>query len=132
MLVDDDDNLRETTAKLLAAIMGVEVVSFPSGAAALNALAAAPDTFSLVVSDLDMPGMSGIEFCRQLHLIQPRLPALLVTGSGVITADEARAHGFCGFMPKPFSLAALRHALAARLNTQQTNQAKSALVCLAA
>ena len=132
MLVDDDDSLRATIAKLLAALMGVEVASFPSGAAALGAFAAAPDTFEFVVSDLDMPGMSGIEFCRRIHALQPRLKVLLATGSGVITDDEARAYGFCGLIAKPFSVAALRRTLAAASENHQPKQAGFAPVCLAA
>lgn len=133
MLVDDDDGLRTTIAKLLAALMGVEVASFPSGAAALSAFAAAPDTFEFVVSDLDMPGMSGIEFCRRVRTVRPGIKVLLATGSGVITNDEARAYGFCGLIAKPFSVAALRRVLAAASpEDHQPNQAGIAPVCLAA
>jgi CheY-like chemotaxis protein len=111
MLVDDDDNLRETIAKLIAALIGVEVVGFSTGSAALSAYAAAPDRFDFVVSDLDMPEMSGIEFCRRIHQIQPQLKVLLATGSGVITAAEALDYGFCGLVSKPLSVASLRSAL---------------------
>ena len=134
MLVDDDDGIREPIAKLLAAIAGVEVASFSSGAAALSAFMAAPDTFEFVVSDLDMPGMSGIEFCRRLKLVQPRLKVLLATGSGVITPSEARSYGFCGLIAKPFSVGTLRGALtdAAALDNHQPDQAGTAPVCIAA
>jgi len=113
MLVDDDDNLRDTLAKLIAAISGVDVVSFPTGNQALRAYAAAPESYELVVSDLDMPGMSGIEFCRRIRELQPRLKVLLATGSGVITEVEARGYGFCGMINKPFTVTSLRAALAA-------------------
>ena len=134
MLVDDDDNLRGTIAKLLAALAGVEVVSFSSGAAALSAFAVAPDTFEFIVSDLDMPGMSGIEFCRRIRAIQPHMKLLLATGSGVITPAEARGYGFCGLIAKPFSVAALRGALASATlpENHQPEQAGMAPVCLAA
>ena len=112
MLVDDDDNLRDTLAKLIAAISGVDVVSFPTGTEALRAYAAAPESYELVVSDLDMPGMSGIEFCRRIRALQPKLKVLLATGSGVITNVEAQDYGFCGMINKPFTVASLRTALA--------------------
>ena len=111
MLVDDDDNLREIIAKLIAALTGVEVASFASGAAALGAYAAAPDAYEFVISDLDMPGMSGIEFCRRIRQLQPGMKVLLATGSGVITATEAVDHGFCGLLTKPFTVGSLRTAL---------------------
>ena len=134
MLVDDDDAIRETIAKLLAAIAGVEVVSFSSGAVALSAFAAAPDTFDFIVSDLDMPAMSGIEFCRRIKTSQPHMKLLLATGSGVITQEEATGFGFCGMINKPFSVATLRRALAdaAVLDNHQPDQAGIAPVCIAA
>lgn len=134
MLVDDDNNLRRTIAKLIAALAGVEVTEFSSGAAALSALTAAPDTFGFVVSDLDMPGMSGIEFCRRLKASRPDLKVLLATGSGVITEPEARAYGFCGLISKPFSVATLRCVIADAGLTKihQPVQAGVAPVCLAA
>jgi len=113
MLVDDDDNLRETIAKLIAALTGVEVASFGTGAAALCAYTAAPDAYEFVISDLDMPGMSGIEFCRKIRRIQPRMKVLLATGSGVITPTEALDYGFCGLLNKPFTVGSLRAALSA-------------------
>lgn len=125
MLVDDDDNLRGTVAKLLAALAGVEVVSFPSGAAALSEFSAAPDSFNFVVSDLDMPGMSGIEFCRHLQASRPQLKVLLATGSGVITPAEARNHGFCGLVSKPFSVSSLRKALAESIQELPTTSGRS-------
>lgn len=115
MLVDDNDDLRETMTKLLSALTGVEVVGFSSGAAALRACATAPGEFELVVSDLDMPGMNGIEFCRLLHQLQPQVKVLLATGSSFMTTDEARDYGFCGMVNKPFSVASLRTALAAAM-----------------
>ena len=134
MLVDDDDSLRVTIAKLLAAIAGVEVVSFSSGAAALKAFAAAPDTFALIVSDLDMPEMSGIEFCRRIKAVSQHQKILLATGSGIITQEEAPGFGFCGLISKPFSVATLRRALAdaAMLEFHQPDQVGIAPVCVAA
>lgn len=131
MLVDDDDDLRGVVAKLIAALAGVEVVGFSSGAAALSALAASPDAFDFVVSDLDMPAMSGIEFCRRLKDIRPQLKVLLATGSGVITAEEARGYGFCGLIAKPLSVAALRSVLAdVLLDNHQPNHG-TAPICIA-
>jgi DNA-binding NtrC family response regulator len=112
MLVDDDDNLRDTMTKLLTALFGVEIASFPDGTAALKAYSAAPESFGFVVSDLDMPGMSGIDLCRHIHQIKPHLKVLLASGSGVITDGEARDYGFCGLLRKPFSVSSLQTVLA--------------------
>ena len=134
VLVDDDDAIRETIAKLIAALANIEVVSFPSGAAALSAFMAAPDAFDFVVTDLDMPAMSGIEFCRRIKAGRPHLKILLATGSGVITQEEAIGLGFCGMINKPFSVGTLRRALAdaEMLDNHQPDQVATAPVCIAA
>jgi len=122
MLVDDDDGLRANIAQLLAVIAGVEVESFSSGAAALSAFTAAPDGYEFIVSDLDMPGMSGIDFCKRIKAIRPTIKILLVTGSGIITAEEAAGFGFCGMIRKPFAVAALREALDRAFNNSNLGE----------
>jgi len=112
MVVDDDANALEAVAELLAAVSGAQVSSFASPWQALDALAASPEAFDLVVTDFEMPGMSGIEFRRQVEMLSPATRVLLTTGSGLFTDASARASGFCGLLCKPFSLGALKEALA--------------------
>jgi len=148
MLVDDDDGLRAHIAELLAAVAGVEVVSFSSGVDALTAFAAAPDTFHFIITDLNMPVMSGIDFCKRVKAIRPQVKILLATGSGIIAPEEAGGFGFCGMISKPFDVATLRQALVDALknpgelrrtrlsallpNNHQPNQAGTVPVCMAA
>jgi len=148
MLVDDDDGLRANVAELLAAMAGAEVESFSCGVAALAAFTAAPDRFDFIVSDLDMPVMSGIDFAKRVKAIRPKAKILLATGSGIITPEEATGFGFCGMISKPFDVDTLRKVLAsARLGAEevrrtrpsalqsknhQPNQAGTVAVCMAA
>ncbi|TAL04033.1 MAG: response regulator, partial [Verrucomicrobia bacterium] len=60
-----------------------------------------------VITDFDMPGMNGIELCRRLHEVAPRLKIVLASGSGIANEAGARQCGFCGFLPKPFPAAEL-------------------------
>ncbi|MEV0901294.1 response regulator [Actinoplanes sp. NPDC049802] len=80
VLVEDDDDIRAITAQMLRRA-GHTVVEAPDGAAGLQAvLTRVPH---LVVSDIDMPVMSGLDLCRVLRS-DPRtasLPVLLVSGS---------------------------------------------------
>lgn len=112
MVVDDDAGVLEFLARLLKSLNLADVRCFQSSAHALRAFEAQSDHYSFVVTDLEMPGMDGIELCRRLRCISPRLKVLLSTGSGLITEDEARQIGFCGLLPKPFPVAALCRALA--------------------
>jgi DNA-binding NtrC family response regulator len=112
MVVDNDTDALDIVARLLAAVSDAEICSFPSPWQALDAIIAAPETFELVVTDLEMPGMNGIDFRRQVQLVAPALKVLLTTGSGMFTDETARESGFCGLLCKPFSIGALKETLA--------------------
>ena len=63
------------------------------------------DTFNLVITDLRLPGLSGLELVRQLHAAQPRLPIILTTGFGTTeTAIEATKFGAYDYLLKPFDM----------------------------
>lgn len=98
-------------AKLLETLAVAEVQRCRDGTEALAAFTAAPDQFQVVITDLDMPGMSGIELCRRLHAVAPHLRIVLVTGSSVASEADARQSGFCGLLAKPFPAATLRRVL---------------------
>ena len=148
MLVDDDDGLRANIAELIAAVAGVEVVSFSSGVEALITFTAAPDALHFIVTDLNMPVMSGIDFCKRIKALRPHIKILLATGSGIVAPEEARGFGFCGMISKPFDVATLQRALVAaktgagenrrtrmsgpQANNHQPNQAGNVPVCMAA
>jgi DNA-binding NtrC family response regulator len=112
MVVDDNTDTLNTVTQMLAAVSGAEISSFASPWQALDALAAAPETFALVVTDFEMPGMNGIDFRRQVEVVSPATKVLLTTGSGVFTDESARENGFCGLLCKPFSIGALKQVLA--------------------
>jgi two-component system cell cycle sensor histidine kinase/response regulator CckA len=112
MVVDDDAIAMDTVAQLLAAVSGAEISSFASPWQALDALAASPEKFDLIVTDFEMPGMNGMDFRRQVEMVSPTTKVLLTTGSGLFTDESARQNGFCGLLCKPFSFGALKQTLA--------------------
>lgn len=120
MVVDDNAEARETVAQLLAAVSGAEICSFASPWQALDALAASPEEFELIVTDFEMPGMNGVEFRRQAEMISPATKVLLTTGSGLFTEESAREDGFCGLLCKPFSIGTLKQTLA-MLDTEEAS-----------
>ncbi|AXB79246.1 sigma-54-dependent Fis family transcriptional regulator [Novosphingobium sp. P6W] len=104
-LVEDDEDLRVSTAQVLT-LAGFAVEAFPAAAPALAAIDA--DWPGLVVTDVRMPYMSGIELQRALHERDSELPVILVTGHGDVTmAVDALKAGAWDFLTKPFDPQAL-------------------------
>jgi len=112
LLVDDEVTLVELGSRMLRSL-GYEVTSFEGPARALAAFRAHPRAFDVAVTDLTMPGMTGIALAEQLHALRPDLPVIVTTGYG---GDQVRARladaGLRGeVLSKPFSLDALGQAI---------------------
>ena len=116
ILIDDDPHLRQALYQTLD-LAGLNVLPL----AEANGLAGriGRDWPGVVVSDIRMPGMDGLELLAQLHGQDPELPVLLITGHGdVPLAVQAMRAGAYDFLEKPFASDALldsvRRALALR------------------
>ena len=106
LVIDDDYAMRLSCAKILAK-MGHRVETFEDGARGLDSLAASkPD---MVIVDLKMPGISGMEVVARVHEIDPQIVVVVITGYATIdTAVQAMKCGAYDFLPKPFSPDELR------------------------
>lgn len=111
MVVDSDEHTLETVVTLLRVFSDVEICPFKSTTDALDAFAAAPDTFQMVITDFDMPKLNAVDFRRHLQALVPRLKVFVITGSGMFTEENAKRGGFCGLLRKPFTLGALKRAV---------------------
>ena len=112
-VIDDDDAVRHSLEFLLKTA-GISVRSFESAAGFLEIM---PQIRSgCVVTDVRMPGITGIELLSRVKKINPDLPVIVATGHGDIAlAVEAMKIGAVDFLEKPFDdnllLAAIRSAL---------------------
>jgi CheY-like chemotaxis protein len=113
MIVDDNEDILSMMQAMVARLSSAAVECFDSPQAALAVFRAAPEKFPLVITDLEMPGMNGIELCRRLRELSPAQKVLLATGSEILTDEQAAQNGFCGLLHKPFLFASLQRALAA-------------------
>ena len=115
LYLDDEESL-VILAKRMLERMGYHVTGFNDAAKALAAFAAAPQDFDLVLSDLSMPGMSGMEVSRQILQIRPDIPVLLATGY-VRNEDveQARAIGIREVIWKPQTIGEMGDLLAQQL-----------------
>ncbi len=111
LVVDDEEVLRRMTARTLRRL-GHETTESGHGAEALEAVAADPETFDVVLTDLTMPVMGGGELIRRLKELRPGLPVVLA--SGFADTPEGRALDTTDgvvFLPKPFTRRELAAAL---------------------
>jgi EAL domain-containing protein (putative c-di-GMP-specific phosphodiesterase class I) len=110
LVVDDDDQLRELYAESLRE-SGYEVEQAADGRRALDRIR--DREFDAVLSDIQMPGMSGIELVRAVRERELDTPILLVTGKpGLETALQALEHGVVKYLVKPVAGAELQRAVA--------------------
>ncbi len=87
--------------------------------AALELFRKAPQDFALVLTDLTMPGMTGLELAQQLLELQPSARIALMSGfSGTWTPASVRTLGLIDMLVKPLSAAALAQGVARALLTQ--------------
>ena len=129
ILIDDDPHLRQALYQTLD-LAGLNVLPL----AEANGLAEriGRDWPGVVVSDIRMPGMDGLELLAQLHGQDPELPVLLITGHGdVPLAVQAMRAGAYDFLEKPFASDALldsvRRALALRALVMDNRSLRLAL-----
>jgi DNA-binding NtrC family response regulator len=109
LLVEDDEDTRATLSEALEEL-GFRVDSHRDGVAALER--ARGREFDVVLTDLRMPNMDGLELCRRLSGDQPKLPVVLMTAFGDLeTALGALRAGAFDFIVKPFSVDQVVEAL---------------------
>jgi nitrogen regulation protein NR(I) len=103
LLIEDDPGICDNLQRVLA-LQGHRVAVERRGDDGLAR--AIKDSFHLVITDLKLPGLNGLELVRQLHATQPRLPIILVTAFGTTdTAIEAMKFGAYDYVLKPFDIA---------------------------
>ena len=110
LLVEDEPLLMRATARLLSGL-GLTVVTATRAEDVPRALAASPGRLALVVTDVVMPGQSGVELVQQLRASQPDLPVLLLSGYSPDSLGELLTTARTGFLAKPFATRALGEAV---------------------
>ena len=114
MVVDDLDSARQMVKRVLG--RSYVVYDFASVAEALPALDRA--SFDVIVTDLRMPGIDGIEGLRRFKAKVPEIPVILVTAFATVeTAVEAMKAGALDYFKKPFETDELEIAVARAVET---------------
>lgn len=129
LLVDDEKHIRLAAGQTLE-LAGYEVVAMDSAEGALNRVDR--DWPGVIVTDINMPGIDGLELMQRLKVIDPDLPVILITGHGDISmAVQAMRDGAYDFIEKPFSSELLadvvRRAVEKRALTMENRSLRRAL-----
>lgn len=121
LIVDDEALLGRTLGKYFGA-KGHEVVTCTCGSDALSRDDL--DSFDLLIADLHLPSMNGIELIGHVQAVNPDLSAILITGhASVDSAVQALRSGAVDYVQKPFTLAALDAVVERALHTQRLHRA---------
>ncbi len=106
VMIVDDDNRTRRILQILMERLQLESKAFETAADALGYLAT--DSVSLILTDLRMPSMNGLEFMRELRVVDPDVPVIVLTAYGTVeSAVEAMKLGAVDFVSKPFDIEAI-------------------------
>jgi CheY-like chemotaxis protein len=105
LLVDDEPQILKLLVLMLR--QDYTVITAQSGIEALSIYASYPDRIDLIITDVTMPGMSGIEWVKRVEaLYRRRLPVIFISGASDAPLDPKRQ-----LVRKPFTPAALKGAI---------------------
>jgi len=123
-VIDDDEAVRQSIEFLLRTA-GVTARTYDSASTFLNALPTIDP--GCIITDVRMPGISGIDLLRRLGEMRIKMPVIVITGHGdVPLAVEAMKIGAVDFLEKPFEDELLLGSVRSALNRSQENAARDA------
>lgn len=116
LVVDDQESMRDMLVDLLDT-MGHEARTASGGAEALDALRR--EVVDLVITDLNMPQMDGLELTKRIKSTSPQVPVIVITGYGAFhTERQVLAAGADGYIPKPCTVHRVQETVNAALGAR--------------
>jgi CheY-like chemotaxis protein/two-component sensor histidine kinase len=104
VLVVDDEKFIVDLVKEMLETLGYETVARYSSSDALEAFRARPQSFDLIITDMTMPHMTGVDLARKIRSIRPHTPVILCTGfSEMLDEKKVKQMGFQDLLMKPVS-----------------------------
>lgn len=120
LVVDDDPHMHESVSLLLSA-SGHDVVTAENAEQALEKLQ--QTDFDVVLTDIRMPGISGVELTERIHKLNPEVPVILMTAYAEMDVSVDAIHkGAFDFIIKPYKPDYLIHSIAKAIRFREMNQ----------
>lgn len=125
ILIVDDEKRMCDSLKMLLEIEGYSVLAVNDSKGAVNLIDS--NSFDLVITDIKMPGISGLEILKKARKKDPNIEVILITGyASLSSAKEAVGQGAFGYITKPLELEDFKitvaHSLEKRFNTLEKNR----------
>ncbi|MCX8092553.1 MAG: sigma-54 dependent transcriptional regulator [Candidatus Goldbacteria bacterium] len=121
LIVEDERNIRESIEAILSERYDVKTAS--SGNEALNIIT--KESFDLLITDIRMPGISGLELLKEFKRLYPDNPVIVITAfTSIQSAVEAMKAGASEYVPKPFSLEEIDIKVRNLLKSKKINEEK--------
>ena len=123
LIVDDEKNIRLTLSQALETL-GAEIDTAANGEEALTKLK--EKEFGLILLDIRMPGMDGMEVLRRVRQVRPDIRVIMITAYGTIeSAVEAMKLGAVDFLQKPFDPEEIRELVLRVADREKLDEMKS-------
>lgn len=116
LVIDDEEPVRDAVSDILE-MEGFQVLTAHNGMTGVAIYQQKQAEISLIILDLSMPGMNGVETFQALQAVDPQVRVLLSSGySETEIATRFQGQGFVGFIHKPYSMAALAESVRRHMN----------------
>lgn len=120
VLLVDDEAAISTLTSLYLERCGFQVATFNHPLAALKAFESDPAAYSIVVTDMTMPVISGVELAARIRTMRTDIPLVLLSG---ILPDDGKSHiTFAEVLQKPVNLTALQAAIVRQTRNPRSGQ----------
>ncbi|MBN1846972.1 MAG: response regulator [Deltaproteobacteria bacterium] len=122
LFVDDEEAIGAFARDILE-YLGYDVIIEKNPSKAFNLFQEKPDFFDLVITDMTMPEMTGIDLLKKIKQIRPNIPIILCTGySDLIDEDKANDLGIAAYLVKPIETKDLSKVLRKVLDGDKSNE----------
>ncbi len=122
LIIDDEAQVARICGDILRRL-GYDIVEMTDSPEAIRVFSRNPRLFDLIISDQQMPGLTGKELFRQVRSLRPDLPMIIMTGySEMLTPEVARQMGVSAFLYKPIEKRHLARQVRAVLDTAKVER----------
>ncbi len=125
MFIDDEEIISNLVSEVLP-IYGYKISIFTNGVQAMQEFTKHPDEYDLIITDMSMPYMTGLQLSQKIKEIRPHLPIILCSGhSEIANKEKALAIGISKYIQKPLDMDKLARAIRKLMDTNKDGETQN-------